>query len=363
MIQPPDPPILRHTYYPVLDLIRGIAILIITLYHLFYTIALFRFGWIGVDLFFVLSGFLITASLLKARGHPFFFRNFYTKRILRTFPLYYLTITAFFFFGQAVFTHKNPGSAFYFYDNHQNWFWLLRQNWLFIQEGVPSMPYLVHLWSLAVEEQFYLIWPVVVVITRTNNFLKKLIVILFCLVVTYRLFVCFGQSTGFVNYYHNTLTRSDSLLAGSFIAVLHYEDKKIPTSVIQTIIFAWIIMLVYLITVYGNINPDNMIMGTFGYSMTAMAFSSILYRLLASSSIKFYKFTIASPLIYLGKISYSIYLFHIPVFLTIGKLLSSFTNVPRYAIGLYSLSAILLISSFSYFLIERPILSLKRYFQ
>ena len=82
----------NRPYYPALDGLRGIAILLVVIYHNFGFISQSNFGWLGVDLFFVLSGFLITDILLRTIGKPGFLREFYMRRVLRIFPLYYLSL-------------------------------------------------------------------------------------------------------------------------------------------------------------------------------------------------------------------------------------------------------------------------------
>src|SRR5690349_948892 len=117
------PPAEHHQrpYYAGLDGLRGIAILLIIGYHIFDFIPLFNHGWLGVDLFFVLSGFLITDILLKTRGQKGYLKNFYVKRILRIFPVYYLTLVVFIYFLPALV--EVPYNADY-YGKHQASFWL-----------------------------------------------------------------------------------------------------------------------------------------------------------------------------------------------------------------------------------------------
>ena len=132
-------------YYPALDGLRGLAILLVVVYHNFGFIHYSSFGWLGVDLFFVLSGFLITEILLNTVGKKGFLRNFYARRALRIFPLYYLSLFVFLFLLPAL--NLFPGSEYYV--GNQGWLWAYLQNWLFIFRENESTVTLHHLWSLA----------------------------------------------------------------------------------------------------------------------------------------------------------------------------------------------------------------------
>ena len=154
-------------YMPELDSIRGIAVLLVLFYHGFaqrYDLhRLSRFprivflasmpGWVGVDLFFVLSGFLITGILLDTRDRVDYYRHFYIRRALRILPIYY-----------AVLALVTALSGSYFVGGHTAWpslvFNLFYCSNLSILFGIPFQ-YPV-LWSLAVEEHFYLLWPVII---------------------------------------------------------------------------------------------------------------------------------------------------------------------------------------------------------
>jgi len=125
-------------------------------------------GWIGVDLFFVISGFLITGILLEARGGRRYFRNFYARRVLRILPLYYGYLALLLLLsGSAI--GKALGAG-YFAD-HQVWFWTHTTNWLLLRTPGPGGAGAAGfgaLWSLALEEQFYLVWPTVVAVASTE---------------------------------------------------------------------------------------------------------------------------------------------------------------------------------------------------
>ncbi|WP_132055728.1 acyltransferase family protein [Pseudocnuella soli] len=350
----------KNQYIPLLDIFRGVAILIVLLYHIFDYCPLFRFGWLGVDLFFVLSGFLITNSLLNSREKPKYFLHFYLKRVLRIFPLYYSVIGIFFLFGNHVFSSKGENSAFLYYSIHQQWYWAFIQNWLHVRDGVPSMPYLVHLWSVAVEEQFYIIWPFAISFFGKKNQLGKLIATIFASSLLFRLIVATAEHSIFEHYYHNTLTRLDSLAAGSFLSLIQLNKINLPKWLPVSCILAWVVLILSVVIFYGNVHPASIVMRTFGYSITAVGFAALIYITINNDYLKSYTFSQHNPLILLGKVSYSAYLLHIPVFLISAKILSNLQVKIPFIIGIISLTLTLLLSLITYLIIEKPFLSLKR---
>jgi len=166
----------RHL--PGLDGVRGLAILGVMLLHfvsdstpqnLLETLVVKAtgFGLLGVDLFFVLSGFLITGLLLDAKPGPGYFRNFYARRTLRIFPLYYLVL-ALLFFVLPLATVLPP--ALEVARVKQAWLWSYTANYYVAARGSwSSLGYVTHFWSLAIEEQFYLAWPLVVFLSRRET--------------------------------------------------------------------------------------------------------------------------------------------------------------------------------------------------
>jgi len=117
------------------------------------------YGVLGVDLFFVLSGFLITGLLVEAKGKPNYFRNFYARRTLRIFPLYYLVLALLF----VALPRAWPLSpALEEARAHQAWLWTYTANFYVAARGSWALTYVSHFWSLAIEEHFYLLWPLVV---------------------------------------------------------------------------------------------------------------------------------------------------------------------------------------------------------
>jgi peptidoglycan/LPS O-acetylase OafA/YrhL len=203
-----------------LDGIRGIAALLVMGFHfvghhnepkLVRMIAIF--GQTGVDLFFVLSGFLITRILLLSRESPHYFRSFYARRALRIFPLYY-GFTVLFFFVFPIFAHTQVPS---FFKQIYTWFYL--------QNVANTFPNLVsagpaYYWSLAVEEHFYLIWPLAVFLLSRHQFKYFIIGTLLVPIIVRFLFLRHG-----IEVFYFTLTRMDSIAFGALLAYLVTSDK------------------------------------------------------------------------------------------------------------------------------------------
>jgi peptidoglycan/LPS O-acetylase OafA/YrhL len=355
-------------HYPTLDIARGFAISIVLFYHVFWYVSFFRFGWIGVDLFFVLSGFLITDILLRSRENRSYFSNFYLKRILRILPLYYLTIFIFFTFAPIFFSNKSSDSTFTYYNQNQIWYWLFLQNWLVIWKGKPSEPYLQHFWSLAIEEQFYLFWPFIIVVFKHLETLKKLIslLILFAFLLRILTWMLYPQKTG--ELYYNTFSRMDSLLIGCLISIRLKQGKKIPKALIKIIFLGFITLVISSVAILGNIQQDNIIFSTIGYSLTAAFFGCAIYLLITYETKLSPLIKKLQVLIFLGKISYGLYVFHLPVYLITAYLLtnnshSSLPLILRHTlfISIFSLLITFLLSIASFNILEKPILSFKKY--
>src|SRR5208283_2319721 len=146
---------------PQLDAVRGIAILIVIFHNSLYRFpslplqSLFSYGWMGVDLFFVLSGFLITGILVDTKQSEGYFKNFYARRCLRIWPLYYSVLFLMFVavplvhpsIGSVVIARSSPWWAYLFF----------LQNFL-VHSQVSAAGPLGVTWSVAIEEQFYLVW-------------------------------------------------------------------------------------------------------------------------------------------------------------------------------------------------------------
>lgn len=352
----------RHV--PALDYLRGLAILLILIFHFFDFIPIFRIGWIGVDIFFVLSGFLITGILLDTKGKAYFYRNFILRRILRIFPLYYFVLIV----SLLVIPFILPGifgSGYAYYTQNQTWFWLYCQNWLFSYTGFPKNQALIPLWSLAVEEQFYLFWPLIVGLFSVRRLFFISIGIIF-LSVFFRLF--WGTHMGLVFPYNYvaTLSRMDALSIGAIIAIL--ARKRIEWLEKYT----WLIFVVSGLAFLLVLVKLRVLM--FSRLAEAYTFIDLLAGCLLVFMLRKKPYLILRPLhhpvfSFLGKYSYGIYIYHIIVYTIMKNTLSSKLDAvlgngktSLTLLGIIAIGVTVFISIVSYKYLEQPFLKLKKFF-
>lgn len=334
---------------PQLDSVRGLAVLIVLLhntdkYH--YTGFLAQYGWMGVDLFFVLSGFLITGILLDTKETNGYFRKFYARRCLRIWPLYYCALLFMFVVVPLV----RPSEALRIFEPRSMPWWaylVYLQNFI-----VPSITKATGLlgvtWSLAVEEQFYAVWPIIVRYCSEGQ-LRKIVVTLICFSPILRFFLA---QRGF-HLYPNTFCRLDGLMAGALLA-LAFRDKAFSRD--AYVRPAWIALLVaspLAVITAGRVEWAV-------YSFTALASVSFVYLALCSKQKWLQKFLGNRFLIYTGSISYGIYLLEkIPTDLVMSLHFDKHPLfiLPLTAIATYGLAIL------SWNLLEKPFLRLKRLFE
>jgi peptidoglycan/LPS O-acetylase OafA/YrhL len=336
---------------PQLDAVRGIAILVVMFHNerdafpSLHLQAVFASGWMGVDLFFVLSGFLITGILLDAKNSASFFRNFYARRCLRIWPLYYALLVLMFVAvpllrpGQAsiVFERSHPWWAYPFY----------LQNFL-VPVSTNAVGALAVTWSLAIEEQFYLLWPLVVrYLSRSRLRQISLAVVLGSPFV--RLYLS-GHG---VDLYTNPFCRLDGLMAGAFFATLVREPRFEARRYVNA---AWALLAVALPLALAT---DGRGVQWIVYSFSVLASAGLVYLALFSPTRWLQRILNSRPLMFTGTISYGLYLLHkIPFDMVKGR---SFDH-PALAFALL-LAATYVLASASWYLFERPFLRLKRFFQ
>jgi peptidoglycan/LPS O-acetylase OafA/YrhL len=359
----------RH--YAALDGLRGVAILSVMLYHftggykganpilrLWGLIA--DAGWMGVDLFFALSGFLITGILYDAALAEHKVKNFYARRALRIFPLFYAVLFGLLLLTPALQLHWRPEHLLYF-------FYLSNVAVLFMPNfQLPNhWINLGHLWSLAVEEQFYLLWPFVVWRIRDR---KRLLWLILAVLVAGPLLRGFFLAEGMNALAMSRLlvTRADSLLFGGGVALLARGPSadRIPAKRILLISASLLAILLFL--AHGP-EATSLWISTIGYSAIAACSASVIY--LAQQGSNWVSTLFDQPFLqFFGRYSYGLYLFHGLYFVYLRHL--SQTVEHRLHSGLlaqlliiafgFLLSIALALLSYHFF--EAPILKLKRRF-
>ncbi|MBI5858469.1 MAG: acyltransferase [Sphingobacteriales bacterium] len=369
MIKPAQPnlanPQTGRQYFPALDGLRGLAILLVVIYHNFGFIEkYFFFGWLGVDLFFVLSGFLITNILLKELGSKNYLKNFYVRRILRIFPLYYLCLILFL----ILLPQLNTSLDLKYYTDNQGWIWAYLQNWLYIFKPPADTSTLNHLWSLAVEEQFYLLWPLVILLLKRPKYLFVFISLLLMTVLGLRLWIWMHHLSDFSYYNLYTFTRIDGICIGSMVALLqriHPGFLKKYTSAI-VLFFAALNFAFFFVNRFYQFSFPYLALA--GYTTFAMIFGLLVNEAVARET-KLINLIFNIPLLkFFGRISYGFYMFHWPVYLLLSPVLFSWIQqfssgwITHFSVSVIGTLAAVLLSWLSFNYYEKHFLKLKNRF-
>jgi len=306
-------------HLPALDGVRGLAILLVLLYHFVaQTTATNRFeaavnwlcsyGSLGVDLFFVLSGFLITGILYDSRAERQYFRSFYMRRVLRIFPLYYGVLAVVFFVVPVIPALR--ASEIAGLRDYQAWAWLYGVNvYLAIRSGWV-LSYIEHFWSLAVEEHFYLVWPLVVWLLAA----KRRVFLIVSLAVAA---ISFGgrvvaSLSGVSPVVTTVLTpfQLDALLLGGFFAVYLRrpagEAAARRAIVPMALVGGALLLLQFSLHHFTDFGLPMLRGGAFHVLLGAV----LLQALGAPASSASSRFFRSRPMIALGKYSYGLYVYH-----------------------------------------------------
>jgi peptidoglycan/LPS O-acetylase OafA/YrhL len=315
-----------------LDGVRALAILAVFAHHSVHV----RQFWIGVDLFFILSGFLITGVLLDSKQHGLrgFFAHFYTRRARRILvPYVVFLIVASFFIGTAWLRH------WYFY--------ILCVN-LFVPLNIPFPDLFIPLWSLAVEEQFYLVWPLAVYFLSVRR-LRMVCILLIAIAPLLRGTFHF---TKMWPIYMWTPFRMDLLAAGSLLCLAWRSRRElietwgakagIPLALGG---YAALKLLAhYGMSVFANSRIGNVL----SYEASLLTCMGVILYALGGKGIAWLKMR---PLTYIGQISYSIYLVHLGIILRVFGKFSGAAGV------LISFALCVAYASLSWFALEKRLVS------
>ncbi len=360
-----------------LDGVRGLAIVVVMAHH-FRTFLppsaifdplklLLDYGWVGVDLFFVLSGFLITGILIQSRTAENYFSSFYMRRILRIFPLYYLCLVGMFTLVSVI---PIPIAAIPFPEDRKLYF-LFLTNWLSLWHGNWGPNMLGHFWSLAVEEQFYLFWPVVLWLVPIQRILK-LTLALSLLALLIRVY-WISQTGISVAIALATVTRMDSLLAGATAAVLA-RDRNFRASIRSLGWWAAAPLAAFVAGVLyaADVSGATRFYQSIGYTLLAIGFSALVLRAaLSDGSPILMQRVLCNPwLRQFGKYSFGLYVYHVPILgacdiIIYRQLPETLTSIPLFGVVYVTFLAIVsfLVAKFSYENFERKILNLKTHFE
>jgi len=363
---------------PELDGLRGIAIISVLLVHYFYYpqpgLALplhlfqrtFALGWSGVDLFFVLSGFLIGGILMDHRDSPSYFKTFYLRRAFRILPIYYLWIFLFIAFilagGPFLRSHMHSGTLPSLNFNIYQHFLFLQNLWDFNYTTVAYW-WLSPTWSLAVEEQFYLVAPLVVRYLP-HRLLPAVLGAVIALAPVLRVLVrLFSNAEVPWAAYRLMPCRADSLAVGILLAYV-WRNDQIRTKVLAKPSRLYLALLTLLLGVgviwWRYPNPNDPVTQSIGYSVIALFYGVLLLVAIGFHTGPVAKFTRLGILREFGRVSYCLYLIHEAVGYFCSGLLTGrimhFTDWKNGLVGLLSLIIAYGIARLSWTYFEHPLL-------
>jgi peptidoglycan/LPS O-acetylase OafA/YrhL len=341
------------THEPGLDAVRAVAVLMVVTTHLFLFFVFSKEfvwlagGFLGVEIFFVLSGFLITALLLGEhdRSGRISFRGFYRRRALRLLPA--LVVMLFAYLVYSIITHQDMGvevksllaSLFYIV------------NWLEVRNQAVTNS---HLWSLAVEEQFYAVWPLITAALLASALTRRhAIKIIFAAIVglTIWTMVLWRPGTGFIligRIYNRTDVQGVPLLVGALAAYL-WTGRMVPVRLVRFLAIPSIVLI--------GLCAWNFDVTTGFYWDGGLALISVAAAIVILAVVDGHWSALAwAPITAVGRVSYGLYLWHIPVFYAVahsGDRLATSVQIPL---------ALLItagVTTASWYFVEVPFLRMK----
>lgn len=359
------PAVVRGTI-PEIDGLRGIAILMVMVHRLWPRVgagamgSVSELGWIGVDLFFVISGFLITGILLDTRTEPHYFRNFYARRALRIFPLYYLFIGVMLVVFPLLEHRPYLQTDYIAHSGSPLWYLFYLGN---IPEGLLGLdtPYwLAPVWSLAIEEQFYLSFPWVVRALEPKRLTRLLLALLLVAPVVRIVTMSIAPDQERVQYMF-TLCRLDTLAAGCLIAIFARHASLRTRIVDRALQIA--VGLAVVVGMVSGLDRTTAFGRTFGYSVVAIGFAAVVLAVVRARGARWTAPLRSPTLRYFGKLCFGLYLLHRPahtVTLATASRLGIDPDSP-FLVPVAILVA-LAFASASWYAFERPVAALKRRF-
>ena len=309
-----------------------------------------------MQLFFVLSGFLITGILLDDRGAPHALRSFYVRRSLRIFPLYYAFLGLRFLVVPLFVTAATVPFS------RQLGAWLYLSNWTDLALGAPAA--LGHLWSLAVEEQFYLAWPLLVAKTRAATFARVCGTIAVVALGARIAIALTGSPPAWA--YASTVTRADALAIGALVALAVRSEvgRERLARALPTLFWASLAGVALVAAKTHGLSRTNPLVQTLGYTLLAVLFGAVVGGVALGRAPRGAALLSHPALRLVGKYSYAIYIVHLPLKSVVLHLTTPrFGAVETAAADVLFVSAVAIasfaIAAVTYVAIERPLLARK----
>ncbi|MGH9046217.1 MAG: acyltransferase family protein [Acidimicrobiales bacterium] len=382
----PAPSEARHErglrYIPALDGMRAFAVAGVMAFH--GGLPFLPAGFLGVDLFFVLSGYLITTLLLGEWGRraTIGLRRFWSRRARRLLPALLLVVVFVCLYGAFVVpsgTYPDlRADAFSTLFYVANWHFIEVGSNYFVQTGPVSL--LTHTWSLAIEEQFYLVWPllVLVVLKLTR---RPVVLLVICvggaLGSALEMALLYGRGADLTRLYYGTDTHAQSLLVGAALAVAltmvaeRQRRQETGSGVRDTSTVNWQWRTLSLRTrrlldvlgafgagataiLWWRLSYTASFLWRGGFLVTSLAVAAILVAVVCAQGSLLGRALAVAPLRFLGRISYGMYLWHFPLFQWMDGARVGLTGYPLFAVRC---AATVVVATVSYYALERPIRS------
>lgn len=308
-------------YFALFDGFRGLAILVVMAWHF----VGFTPGWAGVDLFFVLSGFLITWKLMQGINEPDYYNNFYWRRVVRIFPLYFvLLVFIFLIFPLLIPSLVTP--SYRELMNKQIWYWTFSENICSLRNGWPENISLIHLWSLAVEVQFYLAWPFVIkLFYKKGSQLTWVMVSLTLFAIVFRLGADKLITMAPLYRYLLLPSRIDAFAAGALLYLLIQSNANRLKQILLWIAIAGAAMnVLFYVVLQIPLHFTESFTSRFGFTLIDITLAALMgYGLLSAKTNLIQQVFTKKILTSVGRYSYAMYIIHMPLWTMLNRLLQN----------------------------------------